>query len=78
MNQNINQIEELLRKTDFSKETDLKPRLWKKIEPVHHTSLEKLMEEEGIIMMSSHEKKRKQAKVRSAVKENRFFIAEAF
>lgn len=44
----IKSIENIFRKADFSRETDLKLRLGKELFPVKRTSLNKLMEEEGI------------------------------
>jgi len=44
----IKTVENIFRKADFSKETDLKLRLGKELFPVRKTSLNKLMEEEGI------------------------------
>lgn len=41
-------VEDIFRKADFSRETDLKLRLGKDLFPVKRTSLNKLMEEEGI------------------------------
>ena len=42
------QIEKLFQKADFSKETDLKMRLGKKLFPVREVTLNELMEKEGM------------------------------
>ena len=55
---NLTKVEKILKSADFSKETDLKKELRVKIGAVRSTNLEELMKEEGIYLMSSHEKKR--------------------
>ena len=62
---NLTKVEKILKSADFSKETDLKKELKAKLGAVRSTNLEELMKEEGIYLMSSHEKKRQTSPGRS-------------
>lgn len=42
-------VEALFSNADFSKESDLKEILWKKISHIEYTSIDKLMKEEGMV-----------------------------
>ncbi len=42
-------VEALFSNADFSKESDLREILWKKISHIMHTSIDKLMKEEGMV-----------------------------
>ena len=48
MENNLSQIENILQKADFSKETDLKLRLSKELFSVRKVTLDELVKEEGL------------------------------
>ena len=58
MEKEFSNVEKIFKSADFSKETDLKMELKAKFTAVRSTNLEELMKEEGIYLMSSHEKKK--------------------
>ena len=70
MEKDLEQIEELFKKADFSGESDLKPKLGSRFASVRHTSLENLMKEEGVYPAPSQDKK-KHVRVKNAVGKDR-------
>ncbi len=69
MKNSVEQIEQLLKKADFSKETDLKQRLDKQLFGVRKVTLDELMVQEGLGSEKSQDRKRNRSKSAVSVRE---------